>query len=131
MEGTPTPEESDGPETPRPALECLRCGTALEYRATREIDGAGGLLATLAGVFEGPESVAIYACPECGRLEFFLAGSGAAPPTLDVAAGQATAGPAPEGPPWHCAACNEAVPANFDVCWSCGVARGPVEPGPA
>ncbi len=56
-------------------INCLRCGTKLEYakRTKIQLGEAGWILGDLPHLLSGAMEVDIYACPDCGKLEFFHA----------------------------------------------------------
>ena len=57
-------------------MNCLRCGRAMEDLGCEEIQlGHYGFFSGhLSNLFSGALDVRIYACPGCGKLEFFKAG---------------------------------------------------------
>ena len=58
-------------------LTCLRCGAAMRRARTTKLQlgEAGVLLGIWPNLYEGALAVDVYACPECGKLEFFHARS--------------------------------------------------------
>ena len=56
-------------------LDCLRCGTKMEYakRSKLQLGEAGWIFNDLPHLIHGAMEVDIYACPDCGKLEFFHA----------------------------------------------------------
>ena len=54
-------------------LKCLRCGAEMEFTAREKIQlgRTGWLLGDLDNLLSGALDAAIFACPKCGRLEFF------------------------------------------------------------
>ncbi|MBJ6979737.1 MULTISPECIES: hypothetical protein [unclassified Luteimonas] len=63
-------------ETQR-TLACLRCGTGLSFvRRMKLHEGSllPGLLLDVGKLFTNREGFDTYACPGCGKVEFFLAG---------------------------------------------------------
>ena len=67
-------------EVARP--ECLLCGQVLEFLGTKNIHegsrGWGFFLGDLGELFTNRERLDVYACPDCGKVEFFLDGVGEA-----------------------------------------------------
>ncbi len=57
-------------------MTCLRCGETMEDLGCEEIQlGHYGFFSGhLSNLFSGALDVRIYACPNCGKLEFFKAG---------------------------------------------------------
>ncbi len=62
---------------PKP-LKCLRCFTRLDFFGTKRFhEGTRlGFLGELGELFVNRESFDVYACPHCGKVEFFLDGVG-------------------------------------------------------
>jgi hypothetical protein len=62
---------------PDPML-CPRCENPLEYAGTRNFhEGARlGILGNLAELFVNRQSLDLYVCSRCGRIEFFIDGIG-------------------------------------------------------
>lgn len=54
-------------------MDCLRCGSHMEYKATDQIQlgKTGFFMGTLSNLLAGAMDVAIYECPVCGKIEFF------------------------------------------------------------
>ena len=54
-------------------INCLRCAAPLRFVSTEKIQlgHASLLLGTLPNLAAGSMKVAIYCCPECGKLEFY------------------------------------------------------------
>jgi hypothetical protein len=72
---TPAPVvEASGP----PALSCLRCQETIEHLGTKSFhEGTNwGMLGELGELFIRRERFDVYACPRCGKLEFFVDGVG-------------------------------------------------------
>ena len=61
-------------------MDCLRCGETMEDLGCEEIQlGHYGFFSGhLSNLFSGALEVRIYACPGCGKIEFFRAGHGKA-----------------------------------------------------
>ena len=59
-------------------LNCLRCGAGMNFlcREKMQLGQTGWLLGDLPNLVAGAMEVEIYACPKCGKLEFFQPGSG-------------------------------------------------------
>jgi DNA-directed RNA polymerase subunit RPC12/RpoP len=57
---------------------CLRCEADLDFLGTKDFhEGARwGFLGDLAELFVNRERLDVYACPNCGHIEFFLDGVG-------------------------------------------------------
>lgn len=72
--GEPAPS---APEAPRD-LTCLRCSATIEHLGTRRFhEGTNwGVLGELGELFVKREQFDIYACPKCGKVEFFVDGVG-------------------------------------------------------
>ncbi len=64
--------EDDEPQNR--SLKCLRCNTAMEFAGnSRFHEGTQyGVLGNLFELFENRQSFDLYACPGCGKVEFFL-----------------------------------------------------------
>ncbi len=60
------------------SINCLRCRHALLFLGTREFhEGTRwGVLGELAELFVHKERLELYACAECGHVEFFVEGVG-------------------------------------------------------
>jgi ribosomal protein L37AE/L43A len=58
------------------SIVCPRCATELEFIGTKNFLEGTHLAALLGDIFVNRESLDVYACPRCGRAEFFLAGVG-------------------------------------------------------
>ena len=58
-------------------LNCLRCGAGMNFlcREKMQLGQTGWLLGDLPNLVAGAMEVEIYACPKCGKLEFFQPGS--------------------------------------------------------
>ena len=61
---------------------CVRCEGELKFLGTKEFhEGARwGFLGDFTELFVNRERLDVYACPNCGRVEFFLDGVGEAAP---------------------------------------------------
>ena len=60
-------------------ISCPRCTTLLEYAGTKRFHEGTRAWNFLGGVFElfkHREAFDVYACPRCGRVEFFVDGVG-------------------------------------------------------
>lgn len=57
-------------------LNCLRCGAAMRFsgREKLQLGQTGWLLGDLPNLIAGAMRLDIYACPDCGKVEFFLPG---------------------------------------------------------
>ncbi len=55
-------------------LKCLRCHTAMQFVGnSRFHEGTQfGVLGNLFELFENRQSFDLYACPSCGKVEFFM-----------------------------------------------------------
>ena len=56
-------------------LNCLRCGRQMRYikREKLQLGQTGWVLGDLPNLFAGAMSVDIYTCPDCSKIEFYLA----------------------------------------------------------
>ena len=56
-------------------IDCLRCGQKMNYIRTEKLQlgQTGWILGDLPNLLAGAMGVDIYSCPECSKLEFFLA----------------------------------------------------------
>ena len=56
-------------------MSCLRCGTQMQYmmRERLQLGKTGWILGDLPNLFAGALDADIYVCPDCSKLEFFLA----------------------------------------------------------
>ncbi len=56
-------------------LPCLRCGREMSRirREKLQLGEADWLLGTLPNLAAGALEVELYSCPQCGKLEFYLA----------------------------------------------------------
>lgn len=56
---------------------CLRCSQAMNHvkREKLQLGQTGWILGDLPNLLAGAMEVDIYSCPNCGKLEFFLADS--------------------------------------------------------
>ena len=61
-----------------PAIACLRCHQQLEHLGAKDFhEGANwGVLGGLGELFVKRDRFDVYACPRCGRVEFFVDGVG-------------------------------------------------------
>jgi uncharacterized protein with PIN domain len=57
---------------PTSPMRCPRCERALEYVSSKAVASGG----ELAALFPDRESLDVYLCPECGRVELFVSGIG-------------------------------------------------------
>ena len=75
-------------------LPCARCNTEMQTLGTRTLPGAstGGILGELSELFTDREKMEVFACPNCGRVEFFVEGVGQA--NRSVVAHEVQAAPA-------------------------------------
>jgi hypothetical protein len=71
VDNVPTPAAPD-------PMRCPRCDVALDYVGTRDFhEGTRwGVLGDLGELFVHKEHFDVYACPRCGRVEFFVDGIG-------------------------------------------------------
>ena len=58
-------------------MKCLRCGETMRYIKTEnlQLGKTGWVLGDLPNLWAGAMEVCIYSCPNCGKLEFYLAES--------------------------------------------------------
>ena len=63
---------------PTSVLPCARCNTETQALGTRTLPGAstGGILGELSELFANREKLEVFACPNCGCVEFFVEGVG-------------------------------------------------------
>lgn len=63
---------------PPPAMTCVRCETNLDFVGTKKFqeDSAGGVWGAFGELFAKRQRFDVYACPRCGRVEFFVDGVG-------------------------------------------------------
>ena len=56
-------------------MTCLRCGHEINYIKTEkmQLGQTGWILGDLPNLLAGAMKVEIYSCPQCRRLEFFMA----------------------------------------------------------
>lgn len=54
-------------------LDCLRCGAAMRFsgREKLQLGKTGWVLGDLPNLLAGAMQLDIYACPDCGKVEFF------------------------------------------------------------
>ena len=59
-------------------LKCLRCDREMEFmmRENIQLGKTGWFLGDWGNLLAGALDVAVYTCPECGKLEFFAAEDG-------------------------------------------------------
>lgn len=78
-DGVTEPAETMPAAVPE-GLTCLRCPGTLEHLGTRRFhEGTNwGVLGELGELFVKREQFDIYACPRCGKVEFFVDGVGEA-----------------------------------------------------
>ena len=68
-------------------LNCLRCGVGMRFMGREKFQRGqtGWVLGDLPNLFAGAMEIEIYACPKCGKLEFFQPGSDKFAGTADEA----------------------------------------------
>ena len=56
-------------------MNCLRCGQEMNHIRTEKLQlgQTGWILGDIPNLLAGAMEVDIYSCPQCGKLEFFLA----------------------------------------------------------
>ena len=56
-------------------LKCLRCGQKMNYikKEKLQLGQTGWFLGDFPNLVAGAMEVDIYTCPQCGKIEFFLA----------------------------------------------------------
>ena len=61
-----------------PSMMCVRCETDLDFVGTKKFqeDSAGGVWGAFGELFAKRQRFDVYACPRCGRVEFFVDGVG-------------------------------------------------------
>lgn len=59
-------------------IVCLRCGREMNHigRKKLQLGQTGWILGDLPNLLAGAMEVDIYSCPQCRKLEFFLANAG-------------------------------------------------------
>lgn len=57
------------------SIDCLRCGTRMRYAFTEDIQlgKTTFFLGDWPNLLAGSMRVAVYCCPQCGKVEFFTA----------------------------------------------------------
>ncbi len=65
-------------------LSCLRCGAEMNFVGTEKIQlgQTGWILGDLPNLIAGALEIDIYACPACGKLEFYQSETADAHDTL-------------------------------------------------
>jgi hypothetical protein len=63
---------------PLPSMTCVRCEADLDFVGTKKFqeDSAGGVWGAFGELFAKRQRFDVYACPRCGRVEFFVDGVG-------------------------------------------------------
>ena len=63
---------------PPPSMTCVRCETDLDFVGTKKFqdESAGGVWSAFGEIFAKRQRFDVYACPRCGRVEFFVDGMG-------------------------------------------------------
>lgn len=100
-------------------MKCLRCGADMRYlrEETIQLGEYGFFAGHLGNLLSGGLDVRIYACPECGKLEFFQPGfQRERDPNADPA-GFYVPG---MGPDVKCPQCGKNHPADDPFCPLCG-----------
>jgi hypothetical protein len=78
----PNAEADDAPDSQpeAPPLQCLRCDCGLDFIGTKKFhEGTRAwsfMLGDIGELFVNREHFDVYACPRCGRVEFFVGGIG-------------------------------------------------------
>ena len=87
-------------------LACLRCGAVMEgpYREQFQLGKQGILGNHLSHLIAGALEVNLYACPKCGKIEFFLPNTD----ETEEASGK------------ECPGCGLCVDAEYTRCPCCG-----------
>jgi hypothetical protein len=69
---------AEKPEVQARPIACLRCNEQLEHLGTKHFhEGRNwGVLGELGELFVKRDRFDVYACPRCGRVEFFVDGVG-------------------------------------------------------
>ncbi len=54
-------------------MECLRCGSPMQYKGAEQLQlgKTGFFTGSWSNLLSGALDVAIYECPDCGKIEFF------------------------------------------------------------
>lgn len=105
-------------------LNCLRCGAGMNFlcREKMQLGQTGWLLGDLPNLVAGAMEVEIYACPKCGKLEFFQPGSDKFAGTANAAETASGFLPpdAPGGlPRKKCPACGAVLDFDYGRCPYC------------
>jgi hypothetical protein len=85
-DGSPPPEgwrsELDAPSRPAPReLACLRCATGMTFAGNKRFyEGSYSADILLGDFFIHREAFEVYACPQCGKVEFFASQRGTKAP---------------------------------------------------
>ncbi len=63
-------------------LDCLRCGCAMKFGMQQkfQMGQASFLLGDWSHIMAGALELEVWFCPDCGKVEFFVPGSGRKPP---------------------------------------------------
>ena len=66
-------ESREGKDRMRGEVNCLRCNATMHYLKDEKIQlgQTGWLLGDLPNLWAGAMEVAIYVCPNCGKIELF------------------------------------------------------------
>ena len=69
-----TDQESETEPTAGKQLDCLRCKSVMDFQGNFKFDDGtrAGSPGNMLGVFINKESLDVYSCPQCGKIEFFL-----------------------------------------------------------
>ncbi len=54
-------------------MDCLRCHVPMQFKGTDQIQlgRTGFLMGTLSNLLSGSLDVAVFECPNCGKIEFY------------------------------------------------------------
>ncbi|MBO5587924.1 MAG: hypothetical protein J5915_12645 [Acidaminococcaceae bacterium] len=65
--------DSDEPGLAGGEMDCLRCGSPMRYRGDDQLQlgKTGFFTGSLSNLLSGALDVAIFECPNCGKIEFF------------------------------------------------------------
>ena len=94
-------------------LNCLRCGTPMEFAGKEKLQlgQTGWILGDLPNLLAGALEVRIYQCPDCGRLEFFAVNE----TTVPAAKYRDETLPAKQ-----CPTCDATIDFDYPKCPHCG-----------
>ena len=94
-------------------MECLRCGASMQClgREKFQLGEAGILLGDLPHLFAGALELEVYACPVCGKVEFY---------SPKLTKGELTGYSHEDLPQKKCPHCGETHDFDYPKCPYCG-----------